>query len=48
MLYRGFKSLDKLNIVKEAERLAIVKALVLTNDFNFFKIPLNPIVEATF
>jgi hypothetical protein len=48
ILYRGLKSLNKLNAVKEVKRLAIAKALVLTNDFNFLKILLNPIVEAVF
>jgi hypothetical protein len=48
MLYKGLKSLDKLNIVKKAKRVAIAKALILTNNFNFFKILLNLIVKATF
>jgi hypothetical protein len=48
MLYKGLKSLNKLNIIKEAERLAIAKALAPTSNFNFLKILLNPIVEATF
>jgi hypothetical protein len=48
MLYKGLKSLDKLNAAEEVERLAIAKALVPTNAFNFLKIPLNPIIEAAF
>jgi hypothetical protein len=48
MLYRGFKSLNKLDIAEEVERLAIAKALALTNNFNFFKILLNSIIEAAF
>jgi hypothetical protein len=48
MLYKGLKSLNKLNIVKEVKRVVIAKALVLINNFNFFKIPLNLIVEAAF
>jgi hypothetical protein len=48
MLYKGFKSLNKLDIVKKAKRLAIAKALVLTNNFNFLKILLNLIIKATF
>jgi hypothetical protein len=48
MLYRGLKSLNKLNIVKEVERLVIAKALVSISNFNFPKILLNPIVEAIF
>jgi hypothetical protein len=48
MLYKGLKSLDKLNIVKEAERVVMAKALIPINNFNFFKILLNPIVKAAF
>jgi hypothetical protein len=48
MLYKGLKSLDKLDAAEEAERLAIAKALVLISDFNFPKIPLNSIIEAIF
>jgi hypothetical protein len=48
MLCRGLKSLNKLNIVKKVERVAIVKVLVSTSNFNFLKILLNPIVKATF
>jgi hypothetical protein len=48
MLYKGFKSLNKLNIAKEVKRVAIAKALVPISNFNFLKILLNPIIEATF
>jgi hypothetical protein len=48
MLYKGFKSLNKLNIVEEVKRLAIAKALAPNSDFNFLKIPLNPIIKAIF
>jgi hypothetical protein len=48
ILYKGLKSLNKLNIVKEVKRSVIAKALVPINDFNFPKIPLNPIIKATF
>jgi hypothetical protein len=48
MLYKGFKSLDKLDIVEEAERLVMATALAPTNNFDFFKILLNLIVEAAF
>jgi hypothetical protein len=48
MLYKGFKSLNKLNIVKEVKRVVITKALVFINNFNFFKILLNYIIEAAF
>jgi hypothetical protein len=48
MLYKGLKFLNKLDIAEEVKRLAMAKILVPTNDFNFLKIPLNPIVKATF
>jgi hypothetical protein len=48
MLYKGFKSLNKLDIVKEAERVVMAKVLVSINNFNFLKILLNLIVEAAF
>jgi hypothetical protein len=48
MLYKGFKSLNKLNIVKEVKRVVVAKVLVFTYNFNFFKILLNPIVKAAF
>jgi hypothetical protein len=48
MLYRGFKSLNKLNAAEEAKRVIIAKALILINNFNFLKILLNLIMEAAF
>jgi hypothetical protein len=48
MLYKGLKSLNKLDIAKEVKRVVIAKVLVLINNFNFLKILLNPIIEATF
>jgi hypothetical protein len=48
ILYKGLKSLNKLNIVKEAERVVIAKALVPISNFNFPKILLNSIIEAAF
>jgi hypothetical protein len=48
MLYKGLKSLNKLNIVKEVKRVAMAKALISINNFNFLKIPLNLIIEAAF
>jgi hypothetical protein len=48
MLYKGLKSLNKLNIVKEAEKVIIAKALVPINNFNFPKILLNSIIKAAF
>jgi hypothetical protein len=48
MLYKGLKSLNKLNVIKEVKRVVMAKALVLISNFNFFKIPLNSIVKAAF
>jgi hypothetical protein len=48
MLYKGLKSLNKLNIIKEAKRVTIAKVLILINNFNFFKILLNLIIKAAF
>jgi hypothetical protein len=48
ILYKGFKSLNKLNIIKEAKRVVMAKALILINNFNFFKILLNSIIKAAF
>jgi hypothetical protein len=48
MLYKGLKFLNKLDIVKEVERVVITKALVPINNFNFPKILLNLIVKAAF
>jgi hypothetical protein len=48
ILYKGLKSLNKLNTAEEVERLIMAKALVPTNNFNFLKILLNPIVKAAF
>jgi hypothetical protein len=35
-------------MVEEAERVVMAKVLAPISDFNFPKIPLNPIVEAAF
>jgi hypothetical protein len=48
ILYKGLKSLNKLNIVKEGERVIVAKTLVSINNFNFFKILLNLIIKAAF
>jgi hypothetical protein len=48
MLYKGLKSLNKLNAIKEVKRVVIAKVSILISDFNFPKIPLNPIVKAAF
>jgi hypothetical protein len=48
MLYKGFKSLNKLNMAKEVKRVVMAKALALISDFNFLKILLNLIIKAAF
>jgi hypothetical protein len=48
MLYKGLKTLDKLNIAEETERVVMAKIPILINNFNFLKILLNLIKEATF
>jgi hypothetical protein len=37
MLYKGFKSLNKLNTAEEAERVVMAKTLALINNFNFLR-----------
>jgi hypothetical protein len=48
MLYKGLKSLNKLNTIKEVKRVIIAKTLALISNFNFPKILLNSIIKATF
>jgi hypothetical protein len=48
ILHRGLKSLDELDIVKEAERVAAAKITVSTNNFDFPEIPLDPIKAEAF
>jgi hypothetical protein len=47
MLYYDLKTLNELNIIEEAEKMAVAKVFVLINNFNFPKILLNLIkIEA--
>jgi hypothetical protein len=48
MLYKGLKSLDKLNIAKEVKRVAIANNTLLINNLYFPKILLNLIKVFTF
>jgi hypothetical protein len=48
MLYKGLKSLNKLDIIKEIKRVVVAKVLILINNFNFPKMPLNLIIKAAF
>jgi hypothetical protein len=43
MLYRGLRTLNKLNTIEEVKKMAAAKVTVSTSDFNFPEIPLNPI-----
>jgi hypothetical protein len=41
MLYKGLKSLNKLNIIKEVKRVIIINNNLSINNLYFFKILLN-------
>jgi hypothetical protein len=45
MLYKDLKSLDELDMAKEAERLIMAKTPLFTSGFNFLKI-LKDLVKA--
>ena len=42
MLHQGLRTLNKLNVIKEAEKVAATKITIPISDFNFSKILLNP------
>jgi hypothetical protein len=48
MLYKGLRTLNELDVIKEAERVAIAKITVSTSDFNFPEILLDPIKAKAF
>jgi hypothetical protein len=48
MLYRGLRTLNKLDIVEEAERVAVAKITIPISDFNFPEILLNLIKAKAF
>jgi hypothetical protein len=48
ILYRGLRTLNKLDIIKEAERVIIAKITISTNNFNFPKVLLDPIKAEAF
>jgi hypothetical protein len=48
MLYYSLKTLNKLNAVEEAERVAAAKIIVSTSNFNFLKILLDSIKAEAF
>jgi hypothetical protein len=48
MLYKGLKSLNKLNIAKEAERVIMANNNLLINNLYFPKILLNLVKVFTF
>jgi hypothetical protein len=47
MLYKGLRTLNKLNAAEEVEKMAAI-ITILISDFNFLKIPLNPIKAEAF
>jgi hypothetical protein len=48
MLHRGLRTLDELDVIEEAERVAAAKIIVSTSDFDFPKIPLDPVEAEAF
>jgi hypothetical protein len=48
MLCRGLKTLDELNAIEEAERVAIAAVPLSIGDFDFPKIPLDLVEAAAF
>jgi hypothetical protein len=47
MLYKGLRTLNKLDVVEEVKKVAIVKIIVSINNFDFSKILLDLVkVEA--
>ena len=48
MLYSGLRTLNKLDIIEEAERVVIAKITVSINNFDFPKILLDPIEAEAF
>jgi hypothetical protein len=48
MLYKGLKTLDKLDAAEEAKRVIIAKVSVFISGFNFPKILLNSIKAKAF
>ena len=48
MLYKGLRTLNKLDIVEEVERVATAKIIISISDFNFSKILLDPIKAEAF
>jgi hypothetical protein len=48
MLYRGLRTLNKLDIIEEAERVVIAKITISINNFNFPKILLDSIKAEAF
>ena len=48
MLCRGLRTLNELDVVEEVERVVAAKVTVLISDFDFPKIPLNPIKAEAF
>ena len=48
ILYRGLRTLNKLDIREEVERVAIAKITILINNFDFPKILLDPIKAEAF
>jgi hypothetical protein len=48
MLYRGLKSLNKLNVIEEAKRVVITNTTLFINNLYFPKILLDLVKVSTF
>jgi hypothetical protein len=48
MLYKGLRTLNKLNTIKELKRVIIAKIIIFINNFDFSKILLNSIKAEAF
>jgi hypothetical protein len=48
MLYRGLRTLNKLDAVEEAERVAATKITIPTSNFDFPEILLDPVEAEAF
>ena len=48
MLCKGLRTLDKLDVVEEVERVATAKITISTSDFDFPEILLDPVKAEAF
>jgi hypothetical protein len=48
ILYRGLRTLNELDVVEEAERVAMAKIIVSISNFDFLEVLLDPIKAKAF